>query len=565
MPDGLGMIFERLPAYWVWVFAVVGIFYGGTRFFGGHLSESVRDTLRLWLTQRDGEARTNWSRQFCAMFDAVFGARHLSVGCFLRSSVASLLGVLALYLLFGPVLGLLQGRTPKGLSMTEALVLGALVNVIPDYLSLLETRWLLRFMDRWRGFWAQVVLLAVDLVVSAAIIWLWIQGVRWVIGEPFLSVVELLAFFSIYSVFFYSSFFTSIWAWLYCGSMWFLRLFTGLGLNRVLDVWGEPVKQVALVGSVLMVLGGAVVAPVAGGGGDGEQVAGRFDIWLCSWFPDETCDHLLRQIGDEDARMAVLLEVCEGRAVEWCGARAEDIFDGDEARAAPILRRACEGGRARACFILGWMHEDGRGVAQSDTESVALYRQGCDGGHAGGCTNLGGMHLSGRGVAQSDTEAVALYRQGCDGRNARGCTNLGWMYEKGRGVAQSDAEAVALYRQGCDGGDAPGCTNLGWMHEDGRGVAQSDAEAVALYRKGCDGGNAVGCGYLGDMVEYGKGVAEDMAEAIALYQQGCDGDNGWSCDRLADRYREGRGVDQDSGEAARLRGRACELDVQYCE
>ena len=418
MPDGLGMIFERLPTYWVWVFAVAGIFYGGTRFFGGHLSESVRDTLRLWLTQRDGEARTNWSRQFCAMFDAVFGARHLSVGCFLRSSVASLAGVLALYLLFGPVLGLLQGRTPKGLSMTEALVLGALVNVIPDYLSLLETRWLLRFMDRWRGFWAQVVLLAGDLVVSAAIIWLWIQGVRWVIGEPFLSVVELLAFFSIYSVFFYSSFFTSIWAWLYCGSMWFLRLFTGLGLNRVLDVWGEPVKQVALVGSWLMVLGGAVVAPVAGGGGDGEQVAGRFDIWLCSRFRMRRVIICCGRLGMRMRGWRCCWRCVRGGRWSGCGARAEVIYEEDEARAAPVLSRACEGGRGAACVFLGWMHGTGRGVAQDDAAAVALYRQGCDGGDAGGCTNLGFMHLTGRGVAQSDTEAAALNRQGCDGGDA---------------------------------------------------------------------------------------------------------------------------------------------------
>ncbi len=508
--------------YWVWALGVAGVFYGTTRWLCDHLSAGARDTLALWLM---GTAEDRWARQFCLLFDRAFGDRHFSLRCFVRSSIASILAVFALYLLFGPVFGFLEGRTVAGLSLWQALLIGAAVNILPDYLSLLETRWVLQRMDRVRSVFGQAAVLVLDLAFSAAIIWGGITLFRWAMGEAPLTWVEMLAFFSAFSIFFYSSFVTSVWSWLYCLTTWFLRLFTRTPLGRLLDVETDPAKQVALVGAGVVLLVGVGAAPMIAPGAAGEgagATVGRFDDWLCRTFPDDACDHVVRLTPDEERRLAYIESICEGGTLEFCWNEALRQLGVGDAAAATLFRRGCDSGDVRGCTNLGWMYETGSGVEQDEGKAVALYRQGCDGGDALGCANLGVMYRDGRGVEQDDTAAVTLYRQGCDGGDALGCTNLGWMYVNGLAVEQDDGMAVALYRQGCDGGNASGCANLGDMYRQGRGVDQDDGAAVALYRQGCDGGNAVGCNNLGVMYRDGRGVDADAGAAVVYFRRGCE-------------------------------------------
>ena len=110
------------PGYWAWAVGLAAAFYAATRGVGGHLSRDWRDTVALWLM---GAVEDTWPRHFGALFDRIFGARHLSWHCFIRSSIASLLAVGVLYLLFGPVLGLLTVRTTDGLALWQVLAIGA--------------------------------------------------------------------------------------------------------------------------------------------------------------------------------------------------------------------------------------------------------------------------------------------------------------------------------------------------------------------------------------------------------------------------------------------------------
>jgi hypothetical protein len=89
--------------------------------------------------------------------------------------------------------------------------------------------------------------------------------------------------------------------------------------------------------------------------------------------------------------------------------------------------------------MLGWMYEEGNGVARDPARAAALYKQGCDGGEAGDCTMLGLKYAEGKGVAHDPARAVALYKQGCDGGDSVGCTMLGIMYAQGKGVARDPA------------------------------------------------------------------------------------------------------------------------------
>ena len=65
-------------------------------------------------------------------------------------------------------------------------------------------------------------------------------------------------------------------------------------------------------------------------------------------------------------------------------------------------------------------------------------------GYTGAQNNLGYMFDNGQGVAKDDVEAVRLYRLAAAQGVAAAQYNLGIMFDDGRGVAKDDAEAVRL-------------------------------------------------------------------------------------------------------------------------
>ena len=89
--------------------------------------------------------------------------------------------------------------------------------------------------------------------------------------------------------------------------------------------------------------------------------------------------------------------------------------------------------------------------------AIPLYQKACDGGDALGCALLGikydseeatftGLRFSRRGIG--------LYQKACDGNNAAGCRNLAEAYRYGGGGLPKDpGRAIALYQKACDNGD----------------------------------------------------------------------------------------------------------------
>ncbi|MBA3324848.1 MAG: hypothetical protein H0T41_06135, partial [Rhodobacteraceae bacterium] len=168
---------------------------------GGLLNQERKDEIALWLM--GAQTEESWSRSFNTLFDAVFGARHLSLRCFLSSAVASLIAVTAIWLMMGHA-GALELRARSDLLLGAVLVIGLAVNVFADYASLLETRFLLGRMERLRSVSAQAAVLVLDFILSAAIVWIAIFAY---LRSPFYegeieSFAEILGLFSIFSVFF---------------------------------------------------------------------------------------------------------------------------------------------------------------------------------------------------------------------------------------------------------------------------------------------------------------------------------------------------------------------------
>ncbi len=481
---------DFLPLYVGFALATAGSIYAGIVWFGRHLSQDARDSLTLWLW---GDYDSTWSHHFCNLFDCVFGRHHWSWRCFVRSSIASVLAVVLLYILFAEILGVMGRRTLGNLSLWQAVLLGAAINIIPDYLSLFETRWLLKRFERVRSFAGQLGLLFVDALLTGAIIWFCINLFQAFRGDTALSAIEMLALFSVFSLFFYSTFLTSAWAWVYCLSTWFMRIFSRTALRNMFDVENKPVAQVALVSSALIFVAAILVTPVLKPG-DSQQ-ASRFDQLLCSVFGDTICLHVTHFTEDESQAFHALDTACAGLDGQGCYDKTVAFVGEHEFTVSALWSKACDGGYALGCNVLGWMHYSGQGQPQDYEKALPAFQLSCDGKHAQGCFNLAYLYEKGLGVVPDLAASVRLYQQACDLEQSQGCLRLGWMYQDGRGVALDLEKAASLFRAACNDDQSQGCVNLGHMYQTGSGVAQDDVQAELFFERACKMGQQMACAH----------------------------------------------------------------------
>jgi len=229
-----------------WLILVVGIWFLFER-AEETASASGRARVAGWLRPQD---RTNvgargWAEGFVDAFDRIFGPKHLSLYCFIRSMAASVVAVTILLLLWIAIrpeqfstFAAEQGMRGLG----ELVLITFIVNVVADYLSLLETRVALGFLRRRSAAWARAGVLVAD-ALATLVVWLVFYA-----GLPFLLLagvsttandIMLFLQFQVWSyaptihevmslrangggppvgVWFYSTFLTSIWLWAYLGA-----------------------------------------------------------------------------------------------------------------------------------------------------------------------------------------------------------------------------------------------------------------------------------------------------------------------------------------------------------
>jgi hypothetical protein len=160
----------------------------------GVLADKTRQDIAAWLGAfSPSRSFSPWPRTFASVFDRVFGVRHFTWHCFLRSSFMSLTtAALAWFLAFaafGAVHGYVVSEvldisyyyggglrvfTVDGIISILASFL--ILHVVPDYISLLKTRHLLRHMvssnAKTLGIVSVLILdAALSLAITAAPMW----------------------------------------------------------------------------------------------------------------------------------------------------------------------------------------------------------------------------------------------------------------------------------------------------------------------------------------------------------------------------------------------------------
>jgi hypothetical protein len=235
------------------------------------LDKGVSDTGRLALSNKlksfpSDESIDSWATVFPTLIDRVFGEKPASLNFFIRSSWASTLAVLSV----GIVYCLVNHERLSLLGLFNFFAFFA--NWLPDYLSLLVSRVIVRIMakrtsarDVWLLLMADTAITALIAVLSSFVALLvfeaniysetftWarhtlgpmsfrfevylIRHIAWhAVGRAFLRMrawdwLTLRAHTGA-SIFFYSAFFTSVWVWLYVLSLFLISL-----LHRTRSIW----------------------------------------------------------------------------------------------------------------------------------------------------------------------------------------------------------------------------------------------------------------------------------------------------------------------------------------
>ncbi len=493
--------------YWSFAIAIATSFYIGMVFIGKHLSIEAKNTLALWLK---GSYESTWSHHFCDIFDTLFGKRHLSISCFIRSSIASFLSVLALYFLFAHVLGILETRTEENLTLWQVILFGALINIIPDYLSLFETRWLLQRFEQVRSFFGQSLVLLLDAFFTGAIISVFIALFKIFRGETLLASIEMVALYSVFSIFFYSTFLTSVWAWLYCLTTWMMRVFSRTGLSSLLDVEKNPMSQIAFVGSITILFIGFTFT----------YSLRNIDIddSLCSTFPEYTCKHAARLSKTEKQALKNIERLCstDSRdAPSACISAAEKYFQGDELKSALLWEKACILKQGKACFYLAWMHEEGYGVEKDKEIARKLYGESCRFDYFDGCFNHAVLSMTKTITYKDTTNAINIFKKSCKNLDPEGCANLGNIYIKGHPKLRAYNLAYDNFQISCDLGNQNACFDAAWILTAGVGVHPDHSKALHIFHRLCESKYYKGC--TGSAIIFNERLSEFYDPVKAMY------------------------------------------------
>ena len=225
-------------------------------------------------------------RWFVEAFDKIFGDRHLSLRCFSRSCVASIMAVFVMTIMWAVLdpTSWLRFFSSEGKSAIFFIFFIALfLNLVPDYISLLETRWILRRVAH-AGIKELIVLLVLDVIITGGIFVCGLGILALIIGMvsgESMGVVELVdrllellsecIMFQTHDspppvgIFFYSTYFTSVWLYLFLASSIATKLLYSLGrignwVMALLDIEERPFHSMGLIVVGLLTLAFAIYA-----------------------------------------------------------------------------------------------------------------------------------------------------------------------------------------------------------------------------------------------------------------------------------------------------------------
>ncbi len=153
----------------------------------------------------------------------------------------------------------------------------------------------------------------------------------------------------------------------------------------------------------------------------------------------------MQQLRDLAVVACVVLGMSGAARADWLDDAAAAHARGDYRAAINIVKPRADQGNAAAQYNLGFMYENGQGVAQDYKAAVKWYTLAAEQGIAGAQYNIALIYDNGKGVAKDYRTAAKWYTLAAEQGSAFAQNNLGVMYEYGQGVAQDYVKAHMWY------------------------------------------------------------------------------------------------------------------------
>lgn len=285
------MNFNYYVASW---FTCVAVIWKLFVFIEDTTTSKVKREVSKWLNSKHPNIDTiGWTSKFPDIFDSVFGKKHFSFHCFFKSSIASMFIVIVFALgwcAFSPkeLVRFLSAYRDKTFLM---MLYGILFyNIIADYFSLLETRYIITLMSQTKSIIKICSLLFIDFIASIFIFSFFLSlnsvtllmfvklpplvppeaGKLYMLLENsydnFIYILQggVLLFndfrplpYPPIGIFVYSSLFTSIWIWIYFVSISLLKMNKYLirslmFFKRFLDIDNKPFRSIGAFAIVII-------------------------------------------------------------------------------------------------------------------------------------------------------------------------------------------------------------------------------------------------------------------------------------------------------------------------
>lgn len=273
--------FPPLAAYltsWACAMATIWFLFEKTE---DTINAETKASISAWLKNVNvGQDVLSWPRQFSIVFDQIFGKTFFCSRFFFRSCIASTVASLISFCIWaGSHPDYLQYclQYPFLSNAAAAAFLTVILNYVPDYVSLMESRWIIKQMTR-TSLSRFLPLLVLDAILSAGIwmlgllmmfVLLWVQDLDGSVISPtsakMLGIMKNAVLFtardanemSVFGIYFYATFFTSVWVWLYAASGLTVKiiLLVVSNVNRLLsflDIDNKPLRAMGMI-AMLMV------------------------------------------------------------------------------------------------------------------------------------------------------------------------------------------------------------------------------------------------------------------------------------------------------------------------
>jgi len=217
--------------------------------------------------------------------------------------------------------------------------------------------------------------------------------------------------------------------------------------------------------------------------------------------------------------------------------------------AVELFLQAANKANSEAMFYLGYLYDQGQGVAQDYERARDWYQKAVAAGNVEAMNNLGALYADGHGVAKDYQQARLWYEKAAAAGSADAMNNLGFLYDQGQGAAKDYHQARLWYEKAAAVGNTAAMYNLGFLYRNGHGAAKNPQLERQWFEKAAAAGSAMAMYNLGMLYRYGQGVAKDYLQARQWFEKAAAADDADAMYNLGDLYEHGHGVAKDYQQA----------------